>query len=227
LLVEESLPIQLAIEGALREHSVTTRRLLRDANEAMQHTYYDLVILNVALSDGDGFEFCARQPALSSGEVPVVFLTAQTSVADKVRSFALGAADCLTLPFDGMELKARVNARLRGRATPVNGPNIFQVGSLKFDLAAQRLALAARGRSESRVDLTPIEFKLLLHLAHHEDRILTRGDLMKSVWGEGTGVSDRTVDTHVSHLRKKLGHQGCEIQPVYGRGYRFILTAPL
>ncbi len=223
LLVEDNPELQLTIESSLREFAITTASSLSEATAALARERFDLVILDVSLPDGDGFEFCANQRALSSGEIPLIFMTSKTSISDKLYGFSLGAEDYITKPFDPMELKARVTARIRSRTLLSRNTANFQIGDLRFDLAAQRLALAAEGR-ETKIDLTPLEFKLLLHFAHNSAQVMSRTQLVHAIWGNDVNVSDRTVDTHVSHLRKKLGQTGCEIQPVYGQGYRFILT---
>jgi DNA-binding response OmpR family regulator len=122
-------------------------------------------------------------------------------------------------PFDPLELKARVEARLNRKQKNQTDVEVFRKGSLLFSIAMQKLTIV--NDHETPVDLTPIEFKLLLYFARHEEHVLSRDRLIEAVWGNRVHIVDRTIDTHVSNLRKKI--QGCEfrIKAVHGIGYTF------
>lgn len=176
-----------------------------------------LVVLDLMMPGMDGWETCAeirtRQPA-----IPILMLTARTSVEDKVAGLAMGADDYLTKPFDGRELIARVQALLR-RSYPQ---------SELIDLAALALKIDGLGRDvhvkNQLVPLTPKEFDLLLFLAQNKGRSFTRDNLLSRIWGADYDGNTRTVDSHVKNIREKLRDAGIQqnlILTIWGVGYKF------
>jgi DNA-binding response OmpR family regulator len=148
--------------------------------------------------------------------VPVIFCTARVSEESAVDILRLGADDYLPKPIRYMEFMARVEALLRRRrpATPV----ALCFGSLELDLAGRRIKL-----SGVEVDLTQREFDLAAVFFRSIGRVMSREELLSLVWAQETGVDSRTVDTHASRLRKKLGlggESGLMLSSVYGQGYR-------
>ena len=199
------------------EFKISGVRTAGEAFERLESAPIDLFLLDVGLPDRDGFEVCSLvqgDPATRS--IPVIFLTARTESYDKVHPFSLGACDYVQKPFDIRELRARVEARLR--KTNAANQNLER-GGIRIDLSRYRATLANED-GEKDLGLTPNEFKLFYQLISAGDRVQTRQRLREAVWGD-TVVCDRTVDTFVSNLRKKLGSRAAFIQSVRGLGYRF------
>jgi DNA-binding response OmpR family regulator len=177
----------------------------------------DLVILDWMLPGLDGLTVCRRLRERSI--VPILMLTARAEEADRVLGLEVGADDYLTKPFSLRELLARVRAILRRaelvrRAEHVaEGP--ISLGELLIDSLARRVEVAG-----APVELTVKEYDLLLILARHPGRSFSRSYLLDAVWGEDYEGGDRTVDTHVVRLRRKLGDMGERIATVWGVGYR-------
>jgi two-component system response regulator MtrA len=177
---------------------------------------FDAVVLDVMLPAIDGFEVCRSIRRKST--VPIVMLTARTDTAEVVAGLELGADDYVTKPFEGPELVARLRAALRRASTDEPGPTI-RVGSLEIDGAAFRATDGGRV-----LDLTATEFRLLLELARHPDRVLTRETLLDRVWGYDYLGDSRLVDMAINRLRAKLGDDPRNpryITTVRGAGYRF------
>lgn len=176
----------------------------------------DLVVLDVGLPGLDGYEIIRRLRRNSN--VPILLLTARSSDADKVLGFELGADDYLTKPFSTQELLARVRALLR-RSAPQDGAVVVQRGRLSID----------GGRREVRrdgvpIEVTMLEFELLLFLAQRPGRVFSREQLLQQVWGHDRLVDTRSIDSLVSRLRRKLEPDPAKptyIQTVWGAGYRF------
>jgi DNA-binding response OmpR family regulator len=169
-----------------------------------------LVILDIGLPGIDGFEVCRR----IAGEVPVIMLTARDEEPDRVAGLEVGADDYLSKPFSPRELTARVKAVLRRAARSPDAQDVIQLGPV----------LLARGAREVRVDgaeveLTQREFDLLEYLLRHPGQVVTRDQLLESVWGFVSPGETRTVEVHVAQLRKKLGHPEL-IRTVRGLGYK-------
>lgn len=174
----------------------------------------DLVLLDVTLPDGDGYDVFASLRGEGLGtQIPVVFLTGRGAPQDKVRAFTLGADDYVVKPFEPLELRARVEARLAKRHSPA----ILNRGPLRLDPARMRVDLVDGGV----LDLTPNEFRVLFRLAEEPGRARSRDELLRALWGD-TAVTPRTIDTHVYSIRTKLGEQRACIETVSRVGYRFI-----
>ncbi len=226
LLVEDNKEIQALVVATLKDYQMVCAGTLGEAHRLLETDQFSLVLLDVHLPDGDGFQFVLKLQSIGlAKEIPVIFLTARAETLDKVMGFRLGAEDYITKPFDCLELKARVEARLKRLTDREAQEGFFTNGTLSFDLLRARATVSIDGTSKP-VSLTPFEFKLLLYLAKHEEHVLSREQLVENVWEDGLNVSDRTVDTHMSHLRQKIRGSGFSIQSVYGEGYRFSRVSP-
>jgi len=219
LLVEESIEVAELVATALGDDfDVTTVGTAEAARQRASASRFDGVILDVSLPDGDGFDLCrALQQDERQAETAIVFLAARSDAEDRIAAFSIGADDYVERPFDRRELRARVMARLR-RLQGQREPRLMR-GDLQLDLSRQRAVLLGEG-GEEELDLTPHEFRLLFQLAREENRTLSREDLMRSVWGNVV-VYERTIDSHLSNLRKKLGARAGYIRSVRGVGYLF------
>ena len=176
---------------------------------------YDLLIVDILLPKLDGLTLCRRYRA-KGGRTPILLLTAQDSVQDKVAGLDSGADDYLTKPFAFAELLARVRALHRRAATAQEQPERIQVDGIRLDLGR---CLAARDNGD--VHLTNREVGILRWLYNHRTRAVSRAELLQEVWGVPGDLQTRTVDMHVQRLRTKLEEMGDMIETVRGFGYRF------
>jgi DNA-binding response OmpR family regulator len=179
----------------------------------------DLVLLDILLPGMDGRELCRRLRAESA--VPIIMLTALAEESDQIVGLELGADDYLTKPFSPAVMVARVRATLRRARGETGDASVLRRGDLLIDPAAHAVTLAGRP-----IHLTPNEFKLLAALARHPGQTLSREQLLDELHGVGANALagiDRSVDSHVKNLRRKLEagpHRF--IETVYGIGYRFV-----
>lgn len=220
LLVEDNPLDQSIVTAALRPHVVRIANNLQEARASIQDRNVKLVILDVNLPDGDGFKFFDElQNFDSTRKLSIVFLTASASVNERVFGLNLGAQDYICKPVDPNELKARVEARLR-TLTPSAPPDQFHLGDLLFNLSLHQLQIADSTGALNAVNLTSLEFNVLYYFARNEDKILTRDQLLESVWGRrDQEVTDRSVDSLISGLRKKIATSAYRLRAVYGSGY--------
>ncbi len=218
LVVEDEPGIAMALEDDLRLEGYGVE-LARDGESAVRRAReeaFDLILLDVLLPRKDGFEVC-RQLRRGGLRTPIIMLTAKTQEAEKILGLDSGADDYITKPYSPRELRARIRAALR-RASP-ESPEVYRFGDAEVDFARCELR-----RAGQRVDLTPLEFKLLAAFVRRRGRVLTREQLLDEVWGRGTFVTERVVDNQVTNLRKKI--ESSPSQPRYlssvrGIGYRF------
>jgi DNA-binding response OmpR family regulator len=176
----------------------------------------DLVLLDIMLPGMDGWEVCRRIRATS--DVPVVFLTARGDPVDRVVGLELGADDYVVKPFHGRELVARVKAVLRRSGARPNDGSTYTLGDVVIDAARRTLSVAGQV-----VGLRAREFDLLLYMMRNHGLVLTRDQLIESVWGYDFLGDSRTVDVHVAHVRNHLsGSQRIAIETVWGVGYKLV-----
>ena len=175
----------------------------------------DLVILDVMLPGRDGFEVCRE--LRRRGDTPILILTARDDDIDAIVGLELGADDYVTKPFNPRALMARVKAILRRTEVTNRGGRPIEVGALRMDPRRREASVADR-----RLDLRAREFDLLIALARDPGAVLTRDGLLEGVWGTDFPGETRTVDVHVSEVRKKLRPDGPEIETVRGLGYRLV-----
>jgi len=224
LLVEDDPAIRHSLVRALGErgHAVSSTTTALDALQLVVGSPPDLVILDLGLPGLDGYEALRMLRAVS--QVPVVVATARDDEADIVRALNAGADDYLVKPFGPGQIDARIRAVLR-RASGLDGRQSepIQVGGLWLDAEAHEATLDG-----IILDLSRREFELLHYLASHAGQVVTKRDLLTHVWRMPYGGADKTVDVHVSWLRRKLGETAQDPRYLHTvRGVGIKLTAPI
>lgn len=225
LIVEDEPEIAELIEFHLRREGIRSRIVHsgRKALEMIDRKRPDLVILDLMLPDLDGFQICRRlKSSPETGRIPVVMVTAKSEDADVVTGIELGADDYVMKPFSPKVLVARVKNVIRRHADDASGT---RPDPTCLRLAGDRLVIDG-DRHEVRVDdriinLTLTEFGLLRFLALRPGVVRSRDQIISRVHGRDTVLSSRTVDVHVTAIRRKMSDLGSCIQTVRGVGYRF------
>jgi two-component system catabolic regulation response regulator CreB len=216
----ESLAYVLSRDG----FSVATAKNAHEAALAgLDGTHFDLVVLDLMLPDGSGFDLIRGWRASASnraGTMPIIVLSSRDAEADRVAALESGADDYVTKPFSPREIVARVRAVLRRSVAtgPTSQAQAKRAPPLTADGRTRRAEASGRA-----LDLTRVEFDLLATLLGSPGRVFTRAELIDRVWGDGFRITDRTIDSHVKALRKKIGEAGSEpswIETVRGVGYR-------
>jgi DNA-binding response OmpR family regulator len=224
LLIEDDPAVADSLERGLIEEGfqVSWRRTGRDGVLFADQHRPHLVILDVRLPDGSGFDFC-REMRQMGLQQPILMLTARREELDKVLGLEMGADDYMTKPFGLRELVARIRALLR-RAygdLAAGAANLIFAGDLAINLDT-----ATVSRGTEPINLTPTEYRLLIYLARHPGQALSREQLLQAVWDDAGGIeSERTVNVHIRRLRQKV-----ELDPgkpsliltVPGIGYRLV-----
>jgi DNA-binding response OmpR family regulator len=220
LVVEDEPAIAESVAYALgRDGFSVTLAATAGQAEALANSV-DLVVLDLMLPDGSGFELIARWR--KAKHVPVIVLSSRDDEADRVVALEAGADDYVTKPFSPREVVARVRAVLRRSQMELGAPGA-PAQALSLDASTRR----ARANGSS-LELTRVEFDVLSCLLEQPGRVYSRAELIGRVWGSGFAITDRTIDSHVKALRKKVAEAGAEpglIETVRGVGYR-VTDAP-
>jgi two-component system OmpR family response regulator len=216
LVVEDEKKLNSLICEYLRQegYQVSTAFNLKEANNLLKYLT-DLIILDLMLPDGNGLDFCKE--IKKQKDIPVIILTAKNDEFDKVLGLELGADDYITKPFSFRELAARIKAVLRRYKTPVENEEIINHGRVTVDLNKHLVFV-----EDKKIILTPTEFKILSHLMQKPGRVYTRLQLLEAI-GEDYEGYERSLDTHISNLRKKVEKNPNKpefIVTVYGIGYK-------
>ncbi len=218
LVVEDDPAIALGLEDdlTLEGYEVEIAKDGESGTTRAREGAFDLVLLDVMLPRKDGFEVC-RELRRGGSKIPIIMLTAKTHDAEKVLGLEVGADDYVTKPFSPAELRARIKAVLR--RTVSDSPDVYRFGDVEVDFV--RFELQKNGQI---VHITPTELKLLAAFVRNRGRALSRQAITDQVWGEGTAITPRVVDTHVANLRQKVEPDPAApvfIVGVRGVGYRF------
>jgi two-component system, OmpR family, alkaline phosphatase synthesis response regulator PhoP len=183
-----------------------------DALSELRRHPIKLVLLDIGLPGIDGFEVCRR----IAGQVPVIMLTARDDEPDRVAGLEVGADDYVSKPFSPRELTARVKAVLRRAGQGPTSEDVSAIGPVTLTRAAREVRVNGR-----EIELTQREFDLLEYLVRHAGKVVTRDQLLESVWGFLAPGETRTVEVHIAQLRRKLGHPDL-IKTVRGLGYKAV-----
>ncbi|HKX12873.1 MAG TPA: two-component system response regulator CreB [bacterium] len=219
LILEDESSIADNIRYALEAEGFQTewRSTLGEGRERLKAGGVDLLVLDVGLPDGNGFDFCRE--LRKSSALPVIFLTARAGEIDRVVGLEIGADDYVVKPFSPRELAARVKSLLRRSAGLVPGAAAPKAAKTPFEIDADRLKIRYFGEA---LALSRYEYRLLRVLIERPGRVLSRDQLMDLAWEEPEASLDRTVDAHIKSLRAKLKKVRPEIDPIEthrGSGY--------
>lgn len=222
LIIEDDPAIGQSLLDGMKHHSFNADLRTNGTSGmefAKQHMPH-LVILDIRLPDGSGFDFC-RQMRMSGLNQPIIILTAQQDETDKVLGLEMGADDYMTKPFSIRELVSRVRAQLRRAYGDYSAAEstVIVINDLVLDQSTGQVR-----REDEIINLTPTEFRVLTYLAHHRGQALSRAQIVEAVWGFAPDIeSEKTVNVHIRRLREKIElkpDQPSLILTVPGIGYR-------
>jgi len=214
LLIDDDVRLYELLASYLEQNGFTVTCVADGAKglAALAGGSFDVVLLDVMMPGMDGLEVCKRIRAKS--QVPVLMLTAKGDETDRVVGLEIGADDYIAKPFSPRELLARLRAVLR-RAHPEGAADKIHVGEISIDVPSRQVTV-----NERHVELTGVEFDILVALARRPGRVVAREALLSDAGRASVSVGDRTVDVHISHLRQKLGDDSARrIKTVRGIGY--------
>lgn len=219
LLVEDDKSIILGLMYSLETegYSVLSATTVSDATRLLSNKHFDLILLDLSLPDGNGYDVC--RVAREKAEIPVIFLTACDDEVNVVMGLEMGADDYITKPFRLRELLSRIKTVLRRNERQADNAGIIKVDDLMININAGKVT-----RDGTELFLTALEYRLLLTLLNHEGQILSRNQLLEGIWDIGGDfVNDNTLTVYIKRLREKIEHDPTDpkiILTVRGLGYR-------
>ncbi len=220
LIIEDDPGIQLSLKDELESEGFEVFIADNGMNglNMAEEKNPDLILLDLMLPFLNGYEIC-KKLRQDGNRVPIIMLTVKDHEADKVVGLELGADDYVTKPFSLRELLARINALLRRTAENTAGGDVFSIGETTFNLKKYEAL-----KNDNPVEYTTLEFQLIRLLHENRGSVISRDDFLNQVWGENnTVVTERTIDSHIVNIRKKLGEDSLNpkyILSVRGIGYK-------
>jgi len=219
LIIEDDKHISKLVKYNLEKagYDATVAVSGEEAFGVLDKEQVDLIILDIMLPKMDGFEVCRSiKQETKFKNIPIVMLTAKGEEVDRIVGLELGADDYIVKPFSPRELVLRIKAILRRGKIEESKKDILTAGILTVDIPRHKVTV-----NEKEVELTSMEFKLLVTLMDRHGRVQTRDGLLSEIWDIHAEIFTRTVDTHIKRLREKLGKAGKYIETVVGLGYKF------
>lgn len=224
LCIDDSKEVQIMVKriftGAALVYAAET---LQEAQTELQNNSIDLILLDLTLPDGEGLDFFKYLHDSSHyAQIPVIILTSKNHIQDKLLGFHSGAEDYIVKPFDPTELKIRAETRVKHYQKFKDHDSILQLGNLLINHLEQKVTITEEKKHEL-VELTSTEFKILSYMAKNKDRVLSREQIINMTWKNGFHISDRTIDSHISRIRKKISKSDHTITAIQNVGYKFTL----
>jgi two-component system KDP operon response regulator KdpE len=226
LLIEDDLTIQTMVRLALSSYQVFQAPTLQEAKSLLKDKKFSAILIDIGLPDGDGLRLLNELASQNNRDpIPLLILSGKSDISNKVAAFSFGAEDFIAKPFDPLELQARVSAKIRKNQErgPHRGSRAF--GDLILDLDRQKAFHQDKG-IETDLQLTSLELRILNLLTHRLENVYSREQILQQVWGD-TFVSDRTVDSHIAHLRAKIRPTHLNVETAKNFGYRAVLRPPV
>jgi DNA-binding response OmpR family regulator len=221
LVIEDNVDTQNLLKKYLQHlYDLRIAPDLHSAWELIEKEDWDVIILDRGLPDGDGLEICAKLKRFNlDGKFPVIILTASSELEEKIKGLTAGADDYVIKPFEPRELLTRIEVVLRRRPTPSQFQSTIVLANIIVDLETHTASARVSETETVPLDLTPIEFKILLALIRNfGNKEISRDSLINSVWDK-VNLSMRNIDTHICHLRKKIARGNLQIKNKRNKGY--------
>lgn len=221
LCIEDDLSMQTLVCASIKDYEVICAKTLKEAEVLLGQMDFSALLVDIQLPDGDGLRFLTQ---LTQNEkyshTPILILSGHSDISNKVMAFSFGADDFVTKPFDPVELNVRVTAKIRKRHAAEEKARKRRLKDLLIDFDRQKVFQVLNGK-EIDLECTSIELKLLALLTKRLEQVYSRDQIMRQVWAE-TSISDRTVDSHIAHLRQKI--EGTQIQIETAKSFGYLAS---
>lgn len=217
LAVDDEAPIlRLLSAGLSDDYEVYTTTDPLCVLEMLKVNPVDIVLLDINMPVMNGFEVCAAVRAVKEFEdLPMIFVTGQNESFARTACYQVGGDNFVTKPFNLAELRAIIERYTKKQAH--KNPTVLSYGDIVINPLSHQILI-----NGLEIELAPKEFQILLYFIQHPEVVVSRESLLNKVWRDSLKVTDRTIDTHISNLRKKMAASACQIKSVYQEGYIFV-----
>jgi len=222
LFIEDTAECRMILKNILKDYKSVGCSSLKEAHEALQHGPYAAIILDIELPDGDGLRFLAEIPEAQKNQGAIFIISSKTALANKAMAFTYGADDFISKPFDPIELKLRIDSKIRKLMEQQNLVTNYKIEDLTVNVAEQKLYLD-KNDEQIPISFTSLEFRIFAHLAKHKNSVISRDEIINHIWGGKVYITDRTVDAHIAHIRKKIQPARVKIETIFGTGYKLTV----
>lgn len=223
LCIEDDPTTQTMIKSSLRNFNIVIANNLHEAELEIDKGVFVAALFDIQLPDGDGLRFYSKLKQNSKlKDTPVLFLSGQNDISNKLLAFSIGADDFITKPFDTLELNARVLSKINKSQNIIEEKNTRILGDVEIDFGRQKVSQIVNGK-EIDLLLTAIEQKILILLSSRLEQVFSREQILNKVWFDAH-ITDRTVDSHIAHLRNKLKKTLILINTVKNFGYKLTVN---
>ena len=223
LCIEDDKTTQQIVKHALADYNVIMASTLLEAEDKIKGSELSAAIFDIKLPDGDGIHLYSRLRQLTQlKNIPVIFLSGNDDLSNKLLAFSIGADDFISKPFDPLELSARITSRINKNYISDTERKTRQLSDLMIDLDRQKVLLL-KDNTEIDLQLTAIEQRILILLSSRKEQVFSREQILNHVWKDAH-VFDRTVDSHIAHIRNKIKNTGVKIATVKNFGYKLTIN---
>ncbi len=222
LCIDDDIVIQTLVLECLKDFEIKAVGTVQQAYDILESQTFDAILLDIQLNDEDGLRILdkvSKKDGFFNNTV-LFILSSNKDIAKKMMAFSLGADDFISKPFDPLELEIRLNARLKKISAPLDVRNI---GDIAIDFQKQKVFIIRIDKKED-LNLTAIELKILVYITSQLERVFSRQQIINEVW-ENLTVTERTVDSHIAHLRKKL--EGSKISIITSNNFGYFASINL
>jgi two-component system phosphate regulon response regulator PhoB len=222
LCIEDDLTTQTTIKFSLDNYSVIIANNLHDAECAITKGGFIAAIFDVQLPDGNSLNFFSQSKKNTNlKNIPIIFISESDDISQKLLAFSIGADDFITKPFNPLELNARITSKIIKFTKSTTERNTRLLGDIEIDLDRQKISQIING-DETDLLLTAIEQKILIFLSSRIEQVFSRDQILNNVWSNAH-ITDRTVDSHIAHLRNKIKSSLVMINTVKNFGYKITI----
>jgi DNA-binding response OmpR family regulator len=222
LCIEDDPTIQTLVTQSLRDFNIIQALTLKNAEVLLERNSFDAILLDIELPDGDGLKYYTKlSQDLKYRKIPTLILTGHNDISNKLMAFSVGVDDFISKPFDPLELSARLSSKIKKAQSEIEEKKLRKIGDLEIDFDRQKVFHIKDGK-EIDLQLTSIEIKILSLLTRRVEQVFSREQILNNVWGD-TNITDRTVDSHIAHLRNKIVGSNVKIDTAKNFGYSLVI----
>ncbi len=224
LVVEDNESDRALLKNLFQDYDLIFAERIFGLEKILEESAVDLIFLDLYLPDGSSIELLQRLSALGRlPKCPIIVLSGEMDITQKILAYSLGVDDFIVKPFSLLELKYKIESKLKRIRRLKNQKHTLSLGNLFLDESQQKAWIKNNDDSIENIRLTALEFKILATLVRNPDQSFSRDTLLQNIWGNDTFVIDRNIDTHIAHLRKKIISTRCRIETIVGFGYKILI----